>query len=144
MPYFRVVEYDQLTLPTNKDYWVKMKKRGEYGDRRAAQDKMITMQVTDGEVVAESPDGTVLTRSEVGTYNTTLIQRMIVEWNLDGPDGQVQPITPENIDKLDPEDGDFLAAEAAKRTKAAKVVPPGQLPLPRPQPSTTPLETANT
>lgn len=50
-----------------------------------------------------------------------LLAMLIVSWNLDDEKGVVLPVTPENIDKLAPEDALFIAKEAgADEAVAAK------------------------
>lgn len=41
-----------------------------------------------------------------------LLSMLIVSWNLDDEKGEVLPITPENIDRLEPADALFIAKEA--------------------------------
>lgn len=110
MPYLKstAVETDRLTLPSNGEYYVLMKKRAEYGDSLAAQSAMVKIETNgNGQAKVSEPDSAASVR--------TLVSRLIVDWNLDDENGQKLPITPEMVDKLDPQDGNFLAEEANKR-----------------------------
>lgn len=48
-----------------------------------------------------------------------LLAMLIISWNLDNEAGEVLPITPENIDRLDPGDALYLAKEAGADEAAA-------------------------
>lgn len=50
-----------------------------------------------------------------------LLSMLIVEWNLDNEKGEILPITPENIDRLEPEDALFLTREAGADEAKATV-----------------------
>jgi hypothetical protein len=101
-------ETDRLELPSDPQFYVLMKVRPSYGDKLAAQSATVTMQT--------GPNGASAT-AEVNTaaYVRTLITRLVVEWNLTDADEQPLPITVDMIERLHPEDGDFLATEATKR-----------------------------
>lgn len=49
-----------------------------------------------------------------------LLAMLIISWNLDNEKGEVMPITPENIDRLDPADALYLCREAGADEAAAK------------------------
>lgn len=110
MPYLKssAAETDRLTLPSDGDYWVDMKKRAAYGDSLAAQSAMVKIETNgNGQAKVSEPDSAASVR--------TLVARLIVDWNLDDEQGQKLPITPETIELLDSRDGNFLAEEANKR-----------------------------
>jgi hypothetical protein len=110
MPYIKQLELDQLPLPSDEAYWVKMKRKASYGDVLAAQSAML--QVTQG---TNGSAGQVLTEMEWGAYLSTLTIRLLTEWNLTDASEAVLPITEASLESLQPEDGEFLAAEAQKR-----------------------------
>lgn len=114
MGYFKPPETDQLVLPSNSEFWVRMKRRAEFSDGEAAKGSMIKFSTP--EPNGHTPTANdVLTQTEITAYNTVLISRMVTEWNLTDDKEQVQPITLATIGRLDPDDGDFLAEEAMKR-----------------------------
>ncbi len=121
MGYLSAAETDELKLPSNPEFWVRMKRRASYGDNRAAQSAML--QVSAAPQQPQQPNGQQLngnapqmvTDVEIGEYLGTLTVRLIVEWNITDVEGKLLPITLPNLDRLDPEDGDFLSAEAQKR-----------------------------
>jgi len=104
--YLQPSETDLLTLPSSPEFTVRMKRKATYGDQLEAQSAMLKVDQT----IA----GTV-TRAEWAAYIRTLAARLITEWNLSDELGGPLPITPENIDRLNPQDGEFLAMEANKR-----------------------------
>ncbi len=138
MGYLSAAETDELKLPSNPDgaFWVRMKKRAQYGDNRAAQSAML--QISPGGPQSNGNGGApqMVTDVEIGAYLGTLAVRLIVEWNLTDEAENPLPITLENLDRLDPEDGDFLATEAQKRVGGR--TPEKQVPFgtPSTQPST--------
>src|SRR5437899_1577801 len=93
MGYLKIVESEQLSLPSNPDYWVKMKSKASYADTSAAQAAMLKI-VPEGrkvEVALKQGNGaippgvtseSVLTEIEMDAYLHTLIARMVIEWNL--------------------------------------------------------------
>ena len=80
----------------------------------------------------------VLTESESQAYFSTLLERMIVEWNLDDEQGRILPITRETLDELEAEDGDFLVKEAQARLKGRPPAEEG--PFEKPSPESSPPE----
>lgn len=132
MPYVKSAETDTLTLPSDPHYHVEMKKRPTYGDKLAMQKAMMQMQPVDLATVdasqapyVEADEETgkgMLTKVELDSYLKSLLERLIVSWNLDAPNGEVMPITAETIELLEPEDGDFLMAEAQRRLRPRSVV----------------------
>lgn len=111
MGYLTAPETDHLALPSNGEYWVKMKRKATFGDGEAAKGAMIKIS----QAQPNGHAGDVVTEAEVSAYNTVLISRLVVEWNLTDQFEKVIPITPAMVELLDSEDGDFLAAEATKR-----------------------------
>ena len=116
----------RLTLPSDPDYWVEMKNRPGFGDKGAADGAVMQItQVSDANkvpkakrsnlVVDKASGQGVLTEFEMQAYYTTLLTRLIVSWNLTDLYDKVLPINAETIDELEPQDGDFLVAEARKR-----------------------------
>jgi hypothetical protein len=103
---------DKLRLPSDPDgeFYALMKKRAAYGDQLAAQSAVV-------QVLADSGQNGQPVTPDVDTaaYARTLITRLVVEWNLTDEAEQPLPITIENVERLYPEDGEFLATEAAKR-----------------------------
>lgn len=120
MPYFVAPETDQLTLPSNSEYWVKIKRKAEYLDGEMATSSMIKFSQANvpsngHKPTAEEVANSVLSEAEISGYNCTLIARMVVEWNLTDEKGAVVPINPISVGHMAPEDGEFLAEEASKR-----------------------------
>lgn len=106
MPYLKAAEVDELTLPSNPTYIVKMKRRASFGDQRAAQSAMLKINGQTGQV----------SDPEWAAYVGALLPRLIVEWNLTDENDNPLIVSPSSIDLLDPEDGQFLTIEATKRT----------------------------
>lgn len=107
MPYQKPVDIDTLTLPSDPAYFVKVKSRLKWGGVSKAQSAMLKVDIN-------SPE---LSDVEMGAYNNALIASAIVEWNLTDENDKPLPITPESVEELEPEDGQFLLAEVSKRTK---------------------------
>lgn len=105
MPYAKPIETDTLELPSDPSYTVTMKRRASFGDQRRAQAAMIRVDGATG----------TMSDPEWDAYVGSLLASLIVSWNLTDENDQPMPITPENIDRLAPEDGQFLATEVAKR-----------------------------
>ena len=118
----------KLPLPSDPDFWVEMKDRPGFGDKGAADSAIVNItQVSNpnqvpkakrSALVVDPASGQgVLTEFEVQAYFTTLLERLIVNWNLTDLYDKVLPINAATIDELEPEDGDFLVKEAQKRLK---------------------------
>ena len=105
MGYTRPLETDTLALPSGPEYTVTLKQKASFGDQRAAQSAMLKVSAATGEV----------SDPEWGAYLGVLLSRMIVSWSLTDENDQPLPVTVENIDRLEPEDGQFLAAEVSTR-----------------------------
>jgi hypothetical protein len=125
MGYLKAVETDELRLPSDQAYWVRMKGRAAYGDSSAAQAAMIHTSLT-GIAAANSQNGNkqldeaetsaqVLSESETDAYMQKLVARLVVEWNLTDAQDRPLPISAASVALLNPEDGEFLALEAEKR-----------------------------
>lgn len=119
MPYLTAVETDELPLPSNPDYWVRMKRRATFGDSQEAIAGMVHM------APGFTPD-TLTPEIEIGQYTRTLAVRLLTDWNLTDEHDAKLPITRESLDMLLAEDGDFIVEEAQKRLgrrEAEKAVP---------------------
>jgi hypothetical protein len=103
--YVKTFETDTLTLPSDPQYTVTIKRKASFGDQRAAQSAMLKVDGATG----------ALSDPEWGAYIGSLMTRLIVNWNITDESDQPLPITLENIDKLEPADGQFLFTEASKR-----------------------------
>lgn len=145
MPYIRKERTDTVQLPSNPDYHVEMKDRASYGDKMAAQRAMLQISQVDLAMVPpekahmveadiESGRG-VLTEIEIDAFFKTLLHRLIVSWNLDAEDGQIVPITPQAIEMLESEDGEFLMTHARRRLNGRRPADERPFDGPSPQPS---------
>lgn len=114
MGYLSSPETDRLPLPSNNEYFVLMKRKATFGDGEAAKGSMI--KISQAAPNGHTPTAAdMVTEAEISAYNTVLISRLVVEWNITDQAERVVPITPAMVELLEPEDGDFLAAEAMKR-----------------------------
>jgi hypothetical protein len=109
MPYLKVAQTDTLTLPSDSAYTVVMKARASFGDVEAARSAMVKVSATAAGLTA----GNV----EVAAYTAALVLALVTSWNLTDETDAPLAITARNLAKLDPADGDFLAAEAQKRAE---------------------------
>src|SRR5262245_55267459 len=122
MPYLKASEVDRLTLPSDPDYWVEMKRTASYGDKLAAQEAMLRVSHVDldavpGEKVHLVQGGSeagrgVLTETETGAYFRTLLVRLITAWNLTDGGDRPLPVDEASVELLDSADGEFLQAAA--------------------------------
>lgn len=110
MSYRKPIGIDTLTLPSNPEYHVRMRARGTYGAQRAASSAML-------QVVDDFSEGAkkAVTKAEFGAYVGSLILSLVVDWNLTDENENPIPVTLEEIDKLEPEDGKYLGDEATRR-----------------------------
>jgi hypothetical protein len=117
MGYLKTPESDQLTLPSDPAYWVRMKRRASWGDSSAAQSAMV--KVSPAALPANGngadPTAEILNEVELAAYLHTLVARSLVEWNITDDQERPVPINVKTVALLDPQDGDFLALEAQKR-----------------------------
>lgn len=111
MSYLKTIPIDTLTLPSNPEFHVRMRTRGTYGAQRAASSAMFQIESTAG----TSGAAKTVSKAEYGAYVGSLILSLLVDWDLTDENEAALPLTIENIDKLDPEDGKFLGDEATKR-----------------------------
>ena len=106
--YLQPVETDTFPLPSSPEFHVTMKRRASYGDQLDAQSAMLHVDQGFG--------GTV-TKMEWAAYIRALTVKLIVSWDLSDENGAPLPITAGSLDRLNQEDGEFLALEAQKRLK---------------------------
>lgn len=111
MGYVKPVETDQINLPSDNQYWVRLKRVATFGDQLAAQSAMLKM---------DSSAGTV-SQMEWRAYLEALSVSMIVEWNLTDEDERPLPINAENLGRLSADDGQFLANAVTERAKTRGV-----------------------
>lgn len=110
--YLKPTETDTLHLPSDSAFEVRMKALATFGDTNAAQSAMLKI---------DSANPGAISEMEWGAYVKALTVSMIVEWNLTDDNGAPLPITGANLDDLKPEDGQFLATEAHKRSTQGSV-----------------------
>jgi hypothetical protein len=124
LPYIKPTESDEVRLPSDATYFVRLKRRATYGDQLAAQSAMV-------KVDSANP---VATNMEWGAYIRALTVALILEWNVDDENGVVLPISAESLSRLSAEDGQFLSTEATNRakTRAVEQERPFALPLSNP------------
>lgn len=103
MPYFKEGrETRKVKLPSAPEYEVEI-----YTDIKWGETKHTLTVNADGSIdMVMSAD--------------KLLSMLIISWNLDDEKGDVLPITPENIDRLEPADALYLAREAGADEAAAK------------------------
>lgn len=106
--YLQPVETDNLTLPSGGDFHVVMKRRASYGDQLEAQNAMLHV---------EQGFGGTISKMEWGAYIRALTVKLITAWDLSDENGAPLPISAASLDRLAPEDGEFLASEAQKRLR---------------------------
>lgn len=125
MPYIKPVESDEVVLPSDATYHVRLKKRATYGDQLSAQSAMLRLETGTAGVVSQV---------EWAEYIQSLTVAMILDWNLTDENDQPLPITASSLARLAPEDGEFLATEVASRakTRAVEQERPFALPLSKP------------
>jgi hypothetical protein len=85
-----------------------MKRRASYGDVEGS--RSAGLKITQGMTGASA----AIEWKAIVTY---LLMALIVSWNLTDENDQPLTINAVNLMKLDPGDGDFLAAEATKRSE---------------------------
>lgn len=110
MGYFKETTTKKLTLPSDEKYWVEIVTDLKYGDIK--------------KFAAGSVDGEI----DFSAAADTFLQTVIKDWNLDDDQGNILPITPENIDRLDKDDailivneaGGLVEGDAEKKTSSAK------------------------
>lgn len=110
MGYFKETQLKKLSLKSNPDYWVEVITDLKYGDMK----KFANI----------SQEGQV----DFATSADLFLETIIKSWNLDDDKGEVLPITPENINRLDQADaimilneaGGLVETEDQKKTSPAK------------------------
>lgn len=157
MPYVKPQDTDLLKLPSDPDYWVRMRKHIGWSTRIDSQDSMLRLTVSSsGEDEEERPNRAarrqskkngngaaapatqqVVGRSEWAAYIKTLIIGCITEWNLTDENDVLLPIAEESLAYLEDEDGEFLSDEAQKRSEMRAKKKQGPFGPPSPQPLST-------
>jgi hypothetical protein len=129
LPYIKPIETDEVALPSDPAYKVRLKKRATYGDQLAAQSAMLKLD----------PANPGVNQMEWSAYIQALSVSLIVEWNLTDENDNPLPITGASLARLSSEDGQFLAAEATKRaaTRGVEQERPFEKPSSTPSPATT-------
>lgn len=109
MGYFQETQLKKLQL-SNPDYWVEVVTDLKYGDMK--------------KFANVSQGGQV----DFATSADLFLETIIKSWNLDDDNGNVLPITPENINRLEQKDaililnevGGMVETEDQKKTSPAK------------------------
>ncbi|HXI96342.1 MAG TPA: hypothetical protein VNG04_09455 [Candidatus Acidoferrum sp.] len=103
------MELDELRLPSNKDLWVKMRRKVLWGDENAVESAIFITQRRD-------PSQTL------AAMRRQRIFQLIEGWGLFltadgtvGVTGSPLPMEPESLNRLEPQDGDFLNEYAKHR-----------------------------
>lgn len=103
------METDELRLPSNPELWVRMRRKVLWGDEQAVESAVVSANVT--------------TRNQgLHALKRQRIFQLVEAWSLYlqpdetiGMAGAPLPMTPESIDRLEPEDGDYLYKYAKHR-----------------------------
>lgn len=127
MPYLRPQETDLIKLPSNPEYWVRLRLRARWGVRTVAQGKMLkisTKQPEPGQkprgIITNGEDGQqveMVSEAEWDGYIRSLVFGFITEWNLTDEQDQPLALTEENMSALEDEDGQYLAALVQERAR---------------------------
>lgn len=110
MGYFKETQLKKLKLKSNPDYWVEITTDLKYGDLKA--------------FASVSQEGQV----DFATSADLFLKTIIKNWNLDDGEGNVLPVTPENIDRLEQADallilneaGGLVESESQKKSSPSK------------------------
>ena len=94
---------ERITLPSNPDYWVEIRKRLTHADQMACNEAI-------NEFLAEMAGQEVSIRGKlhITADEPILLSRMIVAWNLDDESGKVLPINTETVKELSITDSDAI------------------------------------
>lgn len=125
MSYFKSeLPTEKLFLPSDPDYWVVMR-AATNSDKKAARAALIRARPRvhgRGKHAQDIPlgsdgdtDVSLVTEIDNEAYETALVLRLVVEWNLTTATGEVAPINEGTLGQLTPEDGDFISSEARRR-----------------------------
>lgn len=106
MPYVKAPLITRLTLPSNKEYWVDWRESILYGDMKAATKAAVQLDMETGE-----------SRTDPTAMTDALLLGHIVAWNLDDEEGNLLPLTPESLDKLESRDTELLLSRASDGTR---------------------------
>lgn len=105
MSYFKGArETKRINLPSDPNYWVEL-----YIDQKWGEGKKYLRPGEDGDF-----------NDSITVNASRFLASVIVDWNLDGPDGKKMPITEENIDLLDQIDGLALIKLTGNSTEVAE------------------------
>lgn len=121
-------DLEEIKLPSNPDYWVRVKRRGRFADEEFASKALAASMSSviggmvrgqNGNVVNQSQVqaqlATAASEADMNVYNHALMCRLIIEWNLTDEAGNVVPVNDFWIGELDPADGQFLLTEIRRR-----------------------------
>lgn len=98
MPYIKPSETKRIPLKSDPNYWVDWRSSVRYGDMRAASRAAFkTTGDGDGEIDATA-------------YADAMLLAYIAGWNLDDEQGNILPVTVENLGFLTSEDSNQLAS----------------------------------
>ena len=108
------IKTDLLTLPSDSNYWVRMKQRMPTGDWLAATDYWRSYPLPP-EGAKGSPEAAARVlaeeQRELGLAKVVMA-RVIVEWNVTDADEKTLPLAPESFDEIIREDFAFLRNKA--------------------------------
>lgn len=133
MPFFAAgLRVDRLDVPDMPGYWVELKRESTFDDDIAIQKAILRFDVQ-----ASEPEGASMTGDvDVGSSSLAYILRLLVAWNLDGPDGEIVPVSEQWVRALPGPVGQWLLREAVLRTRKRSEEEERPFDTRSPQPST--------
>ena len=104
MPDLKPISIERVQLPSDENYWVDWRSHITYADVKAAS----------AAGIANIAPNSAPTDMDTGAVADTMLLRYIADWNLDDEVGNVLPLTPESLAKIDGADALFLSAKMAR------------------------------
>lgn len=118
MGYLKPQDTDLHKLPSNPEYWVRLRLRAPWGVHNVSHSAMLNVTATSGENNGNGePNAKVITKAEWSAYIQALVRGFITEWNLTDENDKPLPITDASLELLDEDDGAFLSDIVQERSK---------------------------
>lgn len=117
MPLVNAAELDHIDLGGGE--WAKIKRQMSFGDFTRLEDEMARIRLK------RLPENGELTQDdfeaiEIKGGKLLLLELNVVEWNVQGADGKVAPLTRQSFEQLDMGQANLLLSEIDRRNPGKK------------------------
>ncbi len=120
MPLINAAELDTIDIGSGE--WARIKRQMSFGDFTRLEDEMARIRLK------RIPQNGELTESdfeavEIRSGKLLLLELNVIEWNVQGPNGQTAPLNIDSFRAMQPDQAEMLLAAIDERNPAKKARP---------------------